>query len=222
MSVLLILFLFIVGVEAQAIQKSHLSVIKKRVITGGGAITATDDFSVDPSSRWTVETGSVAWQVSTEDLDQTGNPGVYRFNTALGADEGYVKVNYKNGSQPFGGIVFRYTQVNGEHYVVRSNDSGVWAWRYCTDGSCTDIETKSGESDPPTVYGIHYSGTGASTEVELWIGGIGDDYTAWGIPDHTFTNDPGGNARDTGDDVGLYSGSVQEPTFDDWYIHDGN
>lgn len=227
MKFLLILFLFVLGVEAQT---KHHAVVKKRVITGGAPVAISDDFTTDPTtSRWTVEDGTVNYDAVSDNIDLTGSPTVWVHTTALTGDDGFAMVEIVN-SELFGGIAFRYTAASSQHYVLRTNSTSEWVWRYCTGGSCTNIETDAHTVASPSFYlGVRWSGTGASTLVEGWVFNTPPtdrtDPTTWDgdgnlVDSFDFTADPGANARDTGDVVGLYVGSTTDITFDNFTAGD--
>lgn len=191
--------------------------------------TISEDFSTDPSSRWTDDLSSVTWNSGTEDVTPDGTGTIYYNNTTIDGSEGYAKfciVGASSNENRFNGILFRYDATSDEGYVVRYNNNatGEYLWRYCTDVSCSTIETVTSLFNGTTIcMGVHWSGTGSGTEVEFWAQGtdLGEDTSSWGTANHTFTTDPGANARDSGNYVGMYEGGgATTPDWDNFYAED--
>ena len=52
-------------------------------------------------------------------------------------------------------------------------------------------------------FAARVSGTAGGTVVRTWVNPIGADPTAWGTPDWTSSVNPGGDAADSGQAIGL-------------------
>ncbi len=112
------------------------------------------------------------------------------------------------------GCIFRNGATSESHYhVLYKKRSGSWEAEWYRFAPFATIDNTSCEGLTSAVVNDWFmamvEGTGNATEVKVWLKPTdpGDcDHTAdsgWGTPDCTFTTDPGANAVDTGDAVGM-------------------
>lgn len=201
----------------------------------GPAITCSlpDAFSVDDiSTCWVNDNGGGAWSYDSTNLEEdysnraAFDVGILRWGTALAGANGHAKVTLKNWSASnfmVFGVIFRaqaaYTGSDVKYEVGIRADGGRMWWKLITGATATDIahDEGCGTWASGDTLGIDWTGTGASTAINVWHNPTGA-YGTWGAASCTFAN-CGLTCADTGNYVGLAadeSGDVANGTYDDF------
>lgn len=162
------------------------------------------------------------------------------FTTDLGTIDVAAKILIRGTSQVANvtqGILLRCSSAtNTDCYAVRAHSGGgsdgliEWGKYEGTDGSFTALQSVDiGTVDVGDSIGAGVKETGADTQVWVWfndfsaVGGqLAADPNDWGAPAIIFQADPGGNAIDTGERVGMYAdldGITTVVHFDDFQAH---
>lgn len=202
-----------------------------------------DDFSTDPSSRWTKLSGSDwTWSSGNENVRML-NSGTYIYTnqqTDTVSQYAYVSYDQSNGGSAYAGLYFRSTNNATEAaYTVRYEEVGDdYRWRACEGHSCTTIASILNQPlTDDDFYGIEVTGTSDSTSVTIYDCGttepVGGDFsgcsnlgtmtdnprsicTGAGAPVSYCTGSGTGTGADSGTYTGLYNGSSADIDFDDF------
>lgn len=193
------------------------SIMRTIAGSGAGPNTFSDDFSGTGalSANWTVAAGS-ADRLSDEYRVRTGGfanqISVYT-GTSTGSLTQYVRISL-NVVINFPWFILRYTDASSPFYAIQFEGStATFTWYKFPNaaGSGTQIGASidlGGDMTGETV-GITITGTGANTDIRVWRGITGlpsaaDNWNGDTTPDGTWlTTDPGGDAVDTGQIVGI-------------------
>lgn len=175
----------------------------------------SDDFNrVSLGANWTVPLGTVG--ITSNQLEMQDLNGAYAIytGTAIGSVDRAIYFNLQGIiSYRYPHVVLRYTDDSSPLYTVEfSPVYGVtWYSWDVLDGTSTSIQSLSGAGlTGDETFGITIEGTGSDTVIRIWrnvVNTVPVSFSEWDpgdtTPDYTFTNDPGGNAVDTGDYVGF-------------------
>lgn len=208
---------------------------------GGGGTSFSDDFNRADSdslgANWTEQTGT--WDIASNELRCTEGVAYARATaiysgTGLSTANGYVRITIASSSTGtfYPQIIFRYTSSGSAFYTMELQPAENHAiWGYCASASAdsSTIEDQASVTvDVGDVWGITWTGTGASTVVRLWRNPSNttpsaiDGWDSGGdTADFSFTTDPG-TAVNTGSYVGLrsYQGAANNAKFDNLYAGD--
>ncbi|MCF6265220.1 MAG: hypothetical protein L3J57_01590 [Desulfuromusa sp.] len=187
-------------------------------VAGSVPVTVSDNFEGDLSA-WTIVRGSwdiVAGGPGDNYLSSSVSNGVISYNTSIGSINQWVLVVYKDIQ--YAGAYFRFTGSDtAPAYAVGAKVGSTIAWQSCTGDNCTTIDTWSHTVTPGSYIGAEIAGTDTETICRMWDFGQSPpaDRDSWGIADFISTADPV-EAADTGQYIGLYSGSTETELFDNF------
>lgn len=131
-------------------------------------------------------------------------------NCALPTTEGYMKmqvVTSDGGGTALPGFAFRRTGGAGELFysVIFQMGSAACYWSYRTDDAdyAPEADIEAGTLSAATAVGdwigVSWTGTGDAVVVTVWNWTSDPGaFASWGTAEDTLTNNPGGNAADTG------------------------
>jgi len=205
---------------------------------GGGGQAFSDDFNRANASslgaNWTANAGEIDI-ASNEAVPQTGSYGkdtcIYT-NTACDTVNQYVRVTFATlAATSYAEIVFRFTDDSTHYYAIQLNDNDdtMW-WQYLSnmaDTSGTTIQSVTSVTIATgDIWGFTITGTGASTVIRAWRNPTATtpvSASEWDsgdtTPEVTFSNDPGGNAVDSGNYVGIecFQNTGASTHYDNFY-----
>jgi hypothetical protein len=203
-----------------------------QMIGFGGTVDFTTETFANLSS-WTEIGTTGRHSIVSNQLKITWASGAFTgliYNTQTSSLTQHAKMQFVNGNNAWNaypGFWFRRTgTANAKLYGLDARDgySDVgWAWH--TENSTLSIggviqtgNFGSALADGEWI-GVEVTGTGADTIVYVWKWASDPGVRAnWGTASLTFTNDPGGNACDTGLYIGIrgYAGAATDVTLDNW------
>lgn len=212
--------------------------MRKPTAGGGGGGTISDTFTYSDGdldsvagSAWTEVAGDLNIESGVLKTTTEGfGLALAVHNTPLSGPNGYAKVTCDGSGGFFDPIVvFRYTDAASSFYfveLINQDDDIQWNHRNGVSGTNTAIQTISlATFGLPQTIGVTWTGTGNSTEVRLWFNVTADapdSVTSWDgdtTPEGLFQDNPGANAVDSGNIVGLggFSGSAAFVTHDNFF-----
>lgn len=214
----------IVWLLAASLAAPQIIILPKKKAGGGGGGCTPASFS-DNFDRADGDSLGANWTEAAGDADiysntyrlSTGSYGVitsvHNTSTGSGCTSQYAVAAVGVDSY-YPWLVFRYTDSSSKYYVFQldGNNAAVEWLKYdnAADSSGDSIETVDLGSafSPGETLAITVEGTGDNTTIRLWrnVSGTPTSTTSWNgdtTPDGTMTGNPGANAVDTGDKVGI-------------------
>ena len=186
--------------------------------------SVSDDFTTDPSGRWTQCWNSMAWSSGEYSNGASGSWAVY--TTGTGSVVHYVKAKIASDiSTSYWGLILRSTGTgsDGAYEVYVSNGTSVVVGRIGANGWIEDISggmsVSFAEND---VLAVTITGIGASTTVRIWKNPSNNfpvSATGWDTAIDTCdasTTLTTATYYDTGTKVGIGSTAVSV-SYDDFY-----
>jgi len=161
----------------------------------------TDDFSAATLANWSYDSG-FSLDTTNDELDATGTSldagAVYNADSATDHDM-FVKVQVVDADSLYGtGLVLRSTnRTNGTYAYIVYDYNGDLFWgraQWVTaenrlNWSCDVTSTAFSGLIDGDVFAAAVSGTGASTEMKIWINPDSGNCPAdWGTADYTWTD----------------------------------
>ena len=202
---------------------------------GGLTNVIDEDFSSGDLSAWDLtETGWFNPSSTIRNNDTTNFTNYVAFHATEAAADCYVLVELQDlgsSSQQGMGVTLRSaaSSTKAEHYQIHVTSGGTqvkWDIHDNTGAFTSSPQTGNapGNWNDGTWLGVHITGTGASTVIDIWqFSSDPGDPDTWGSADVSFTNDPGGDAVDSGNFVGVrcYTagnqyGSIDLDNFKAW------
>lgn len=184
------------------------------------AQTFSDDFNRAPGTNlganWTEDSGDASIYSDTvlrvESTSYTQVTATYTGQACDGVDQ-YVLVEFSGVPTGYPFVYFRRTDAGSPLYGVQleGNGNAEWYKLNSTAGGSTQIGTTKdlGAPDVSMRVGLTLIGTGSNTVLRAWLEPTGNAPDSggetWGsaAPTQSWTDDPGANAVDTGNYVGI-------------------
>jgi len=239
--------LLLIALILLAIPSFALAGMVIQTVAGGEAgVNFYDDFGTDPlGTRWVNLSGSGENYDDVNDNWDFTLSSAYLYDTQTTTTNQWAIVErVTTVGEGYPGIYFRSTNNASEcAYVVRAVGITGFIWRDCKGHSCDDISSLwSRVIAYGDYFGITVEGTGDSTIVTVYDFGAttpdscasaaacDPDTLTWDDYDeakNAFTDNPGqaggdcdSELADTGKYMGLYFGSNNDSTFDDFFFGD--
>lgn len=180
-------------------------------------------------SNWTEARGDTDISSNTMAL-QSHSVNPYTGAATLGLNQ-YIKATISEGAgDNYPTYFFRYTNAASRFYGIQFSlapSATPVGWRVWTDvnNEAASIQEAALSFSSGDTIGVTLAGTGNDTTVRFWLNPTGDrpdSSTSWGgdtSPDLSLTNNPGANAVDTGNYVGLggYTSGAGTTIFDNFF-----
>lgn len=179
----------------------------------------SDDFSGD-LSKWTEFYGT--WQITVGDEAESTEEDLYASmlytDESTGVDDHWAKTKISFSVTVYPGLVLRGDPGATYAYTIYVRTPSVFWRRIKNDGTGVSIDSTGLTFNTGDVLAAQVAGTGDDTVITVWVNPSGADPSEWGAADATFTTNPGVNAVDTGQYVGLqtYNIDPQDAQFDDF------
>jgi len=195
---------------------------------GAGCSTSIEDGFSGTLSKWTEHGTSGQWSITSGELKGLNQSVILYTDEQTCGVEQWIMAKWRVSTSGYAGIYFRSSnnESAGAYAVRYEKPATDIVWRSCggaqnsnTAENCTTIATWDYTLTDDNYVGVHVTGTGNDTVVNVYDLGVSAiNFANWAASadsSTSFTTNPG-QAADVGTYVGAYNGSSPDLYLDDY------